>query len=274
MANGFCSMKWTPNSPKATAMVLRSQRPVNPQFRRSCLVRSSPPLDLSRSPRERMAVLKQNHNEFDQHTVLHTVMMGHRKLWEHYSGKGCPICQTRFQWRRRTGWVTWKKGIEMNGWNAESDAAELQGVTRHQRRPAWIIHERYRRKRKVRCWLHRLLYGNPGYSADGWAYQRPSILIRSRGGEFPGGLWEYRWSWFPHDRHFLDAVCAHVADIDYGKITIFTGNYSVLVSSSRGSCCNWFLQKNKKLEDKRKEVAGLHQPFSVPMLLKQTGYFS
>lgn len=214
------------------------------------------------TPGERMAVLKQNHNEFDQHTVLHTVMMGHRKLWSIIQEKDALYAKPDFNEEDgiRVGDLE-AEFSEMNGWNAESDAAELLsnlGIKED-------LHELFMKdisgKEKVRVLIAQALYGNPdillmdeptndldidtiawleNFLAD---YENTVIVVS-------------------HDRHFLDAVCTHVADIDYGKITIFTGNYSFWYQSSQ-LMLQLVSQKNKKLEDKRKELQDFISRFSA-----------
>ena len=214
------------------------------------------------TPGERMAVLKQNHNEFDQHTVLHTVMMGHRKLWSIIQEKDALYAKPDFNEEDgiRVGDLE-AEFSEMNGWNAESDAAELLsnlGIKED-------LHELFMKdisgKEKVRVLIAQALYGNPdillmdeptndldidtiawleNFLAD---YENTVIVVS-------------------HDRHFLDAVCTHVADIDYGKITIFTGNYSFWYQSSQ-LMLQLVSQKNKKLEDKRKELQDFISRFNA-----------
>ncbi len=214
------------------------------------------------TPGERMAVLKQNHSEFDQHSVIHTVMMGHKKLWAIIQEKDALYAKPDFNEADglRVGDLEAEFG-EMNGWTAESDAAELLsnlGVTEDK-------HYEYMKdlsgKEKVRVLIAQALFGNPdillmdeptndldidtiqwleNFLAD---YENTVIVVS-------------------HDRHFLDAVCTHVADIDYGKISIFTGNYSFWYQSSQ-LMLQLMSQKNKKTEDKRKELQDFIARFSA-----------
>lgn len=174
------------------------------------------------TPGERMAVLKQNHFEFDQHSVIHTVMMGHKKLWTIMQEKDVLYAKPDFSEEDgiRVGELE-AEFAEMNGWNAESDAAELLSNLGIKEDLHYEFMENLSGKEKVRVLLAQALYGNPdillmdeptndldidtiswleNFLAD---YQNTVIVVS-------------------HDRHFLDAVYAHVADIDYGKITIFT----------------------------------------------------
>jgi ATPase subunit of ABC transporter with duplicated ATPase domains len=209
-----------------------------------------------------MAVLKQNHFEFDQHSVIHTVMMGHKKLWNIIQEKDALYAKPDFSEEDgiRVGDLEAEFG-EMNGWNAESDAAELLSNLGIREELHYEFMENLSGKEKVRVLLAQALYGNPdillmdeptndldidtiswleNFLAD---YQNTVIVVS-------------------HDRHFLDAVCTHVADIDYGKITIFTGNYSFWYQSSQ-LMLQLMSQKNKKTEDKRKELQDFISRFSA-----------
>ena len=173
---------------------------------------------------ERMSVLKQNHHEYDKISVLETVMRGNTKLWDIMVEKEAIYAQEDFTEEdgHRAGEL---EGLfaEMDGWNAESDAATLLsnlGIKEefHNRRV-----EELDGNQKVRVLLAQALYGHP------------DILLLD---EPTNDLDLETISWLEnfladydkivlvvsHDRHFLDTVCTHVADIDFGKITIFTGN--------------------------------------------------
>jgi ATPase subunit of ABC transporter with duplicated ATPase domains len=214
------------------------------------------------TPGERMAVLKQNHFEFDQHSVIHTVMMGHKKLWAIMQEKDALYAKPDFSEEDgiRVGELE-AEFAEMNGWNGESDAAELLSNLGIREDLHYEFMENISGKEKVRVLLAQALYGNPdillmdeptndldidtiswleNFLAD---YQNTVIVVS-------------------HDRHFLDAVCTHVADIDYGKITIFTGNYSFWYQSSQ-LMLQLMAQKNKKTEDKRKELQDFISRFSA-----------
>lgn len=214
------------------------------------------------TPGERMAVLKQNHFEFDQHSVIHTVMMGHKKLWSIMQEKDALYAKPDFSEADglRVGDLE-AEFAEMNGWNAESDAAELLSNLGVKEELHYEFMENLSGKEKVRVLIAQALYGNPdillldeptndldidtiswleNFLAD---YQNTVIVVS-------------------HDRHFLDAVCTHVADIDYGKISIFTGNYSFWYQSSQ-LMLQLMSQKNKKTEDKRKELQDFISRFSA-----------
>ena len=211
-------------------------------------------------PGKRMSVLEQEHNTYDQYGVLETVVMGNKPLYEikkeidalyeDYTDENADKIgelQVSFE--------------EMNGWNADSDAAALLsnlGITEtlHYSNMADLDS-----KLKVRVLLAQALFGNPDvlvmdeptndldYDTINWLerflanYENTVIVVS-------------------HDRHFLDAVCTHVADIDFGKINLFSGNYSFWYQSSQ-LAARQRAQQNKKAEDKAKELQEFIQRFSA-----------
>ncbi len=217
---------------------------------------------ISITPGERMGVLKQNHFEFDQCTVLNTVIMGNKKLWDVIQEKETFYAKPDFN---ETDGI--KAGeletlfAEMEGWNAESDAATLlSGLGVHEDYHHKLLCE-LNGKEKVRVLLAQALLGNPDIllldeptndldvETIGWLenfladYQNTVIVVS-------------------HDRHFLDAVCTHVADIDFGKITLFTGNYTFWYESSQ-LALRQRSEQNRKTEDKRKELQEFVERFSA-----------
>ena len=214
------------------------------------------------TPGERMAVLKQNQFQFDEETVLNTVMMGHTKLWQVMKERESIYALADFTEEDgiRAGELEGEFG-EMGGYTADSDAATLiseLGVAEayHQSLmkdiPATL---------KVRVLLAQALFGNP------------DILLLD---EPTNGLDIETISWLEnfladyenivlvvsHDRHFLDAVCTHVADVDRQKIKIFTGNYTFWYESSQ-LMARQVNDKNKKTEEKRQALIDFIARFSA-----------
>lgn len=214
------------------------------------------------TPGERMSVLKQNHFEFDEMQVLQTVLKGNKKLWDVITEKDALYAKPDFSEADgdRVGELE-TLFAEMDGWNAESNASELLsglGVPES-------LHSKFMKdlngKEKVRVLLAQALFGNP------------DILLLD---EPTNDLDVDTISWLEnfladfqntvivvsHDRHFLDAVCTHVADIDFGKIQIYTGNYSFWYESSQ-LALRQRSDQNKKVEDKRKELQEFIERFSA-----------
>ncbi|MES2560941.1 MAG: ATP-binding cassette domain-containing protein [Bacteroidota bacterium] len=217
---------------------------------------------VSITPGERMSVLKQNHFEFDQFPVLQTVIMGNKKLWKIMEEKDAIYAKPDFNDAdgERVGEL---EGLfaEMEGWNAESDAAGLLSDLGVKEEFHTKLMSELSGKEKVRVLLAQALFGNP------------DILLLD---EPTNDLDVETISWLEnfladfqntvivvsHDRHFLDAVCTHVADIDFGKITLYTGNYSFWYESSQ-LALRQRGDQNKKVEDKRKELQDFIERFSA-----------
>jgi ATPase subunit of ABC transporter with duplicated ATPase domains len=217
---------------------------------------------VSITPGERMGVLKQNHFEFDDRKVLDTVMMGNRKLWDLIIEKDAFYNKPDFSEADGI-----KAGeletlyAEMEGWNAESDAATLLSGLGVVESDHFKLMSDLNGKDKVRVMLAQALFGNPDillldeptndldvemitWLEDFLADYPNTVLIVS------------------HDRHFLDAVCTHVADIDYSKIQLYTGNYTFWYESSQ-LALRQRSDQNKKTEDKRKELLEFVARFSA-----------
>ena len=213
-------------------------------------------------PNERLSVLKQDHFEFDEFTVLDTVMMGHEKLWAVKNEKDEIYAKEDF---------TEEDGIraseleemfaEMDGWNAESDAASLLSSLGIKEASHYTLMKDMSGKEKVRILLARALFGKP----DNLLLDEPTNDLDI---DTIAWLENYLANYentvlvVSHDRHFLDAVSTHTIDIDYGKVQQIAGNYSFWYESSQLALRQQQMQ-NKKAEEKRKELEEFIRRFSA-----------
>ncbi|MGB5236626.1 MAG: ATP-binding cassette domain-containing protein [Flavobacteriaceae bacterium] len=211
-------------------------------------------------PGKRMSVLEQNHNAYDQYGVLETVVMGNKPLFEIKQEIDALYADYSDENADRIGelQVVFE---EMNGWNADSDAAALLSNLGINESLHYSLMSDIDSKLKVRVLLAQALFGNPDvlvmdeptndldYDTISWLerflanYDNTVIVVS-------------------HDRHFLDSVCTHVADIDFGKINLYSGNYSFWYESSQ-LAARQRAQQNKKAEDKAKELQEFIQRFSA-----------
>ncbi|NJW51426.1 ABC-F family ATP-binding cassette domain-containing protein [Salinimicrobium oceani] len=213
-------------------------------------------------PGKRMSVLEQNHNLYNEHPVLETVIMGNKPLYkikkemdEIYAkedfndadGERVGVLQVEFE--------------EMNGWNADSEAAALLSSLGIKEENHYTLMADLDNKLKVRVLLAQALFGNPDvlimdeptndldYETINWLenflanYDNTVIVVS-------------------HDRHFLDAVCTHISDIDFGKINHYSGNYTFWYESSQ-LAARQRSQQNKKAEEKKKELEEFIRRFSA-----------
>ncbi len=213
-------------------------------------------------PGKRMSVLEQNHNLYDEYPVLETVIMGNKPLFKikkemddiyakedfnDADGERVGVLQVEFE--------------EMNGWNAESDAASLLSNLGIKEENHYTLMGDLDGKLKVRVLLAQALFGNPDvlimdeptndldYETIFWLenflanYENTVIVVS-------------------HDRHFLDSVCTHISDIDFGKISHFSGNYTFWYESSQ-LAARQRSQQNKKSEEKKKELQEFIRRFSA-----------
>ena len=213
-------------------------------------------------PGKRMSVLEQNHNLYDEFPVLETVIMGNKPLYnikkemdEIYAkedfndadGERVGVLQVEFE--------------EMNGWNADSEAAALLSNLGIKEDSHYTLMGDLDNKLKVRVLLAQALFGNPDvlimdeptndldYETISWLetflanYENTVIVVS-------------------HDRHFLDAVCTHISDIDFGKINHYSGNYTFWYESSQ-LAARQRAQQNKKAEEKKKELEEFIRRFSA-----------
>ena len=211
-------------------------------------------------PGKRMSVLNQNHNMFDEYTVLETVMMGNKvlyavkkemdELYLDYNDKNADrIGELQVQFE------------EMNGWNADSDAAAMLsnlGITEDSH---YTLMGDLEGKMKVRVLLAQALFGNP----DLLIMDEPTNDL-----DFETIAWlenflanyENTVIVVSHDRHFLDAVCTHISDIDFSKINHYSGNYTFWYESSQ-LAAKQRAQQNKKAEEKKQELEEFIRRFSA-----------
>ncbi len=218
--------------------------------------------DISMGPGERMSVLKQNHFEFDSYTVLNTVLTGNKKLWTLMQEKDALYAKEDFSDKDGEKAAELETLFaEMDGWNAESDAANLLSGLGIKEDLHLTIMSELSGKDKVRVLLAQALFGNPeillldeptndldvetitwleNFLAD---FQNTVIVVS-------------------HDRHFLDSVCTHIVDIDFSKIQLYTGNYTFWYESSQ-LASRQRADQNKKVEDKRKELQEFVERFSA-----------
>jgi ATPase subunit of ABC transporter with duplicated ATPase domains len=214
------------------------------------------------APGQRMAVLNQNHFAFDEDTVLNTVLKGHQKMWQVMQERDAIYAKADFSEEDgiRAGELEGEFG-EMGGYTAESDAAALLSDLGVKENLHTHLMKELPGALKVRVLLAQALFGNP------------DILILD---EPTNDLDVETINWLEnfladyenivivvsHDRHFLDAVCTHVADVDRQKIKIFTGNYTFWYESSQ-LMARQLSDKNKKIEDKRAALLDFIARFSA-----------
>jgi len=214
------------------------------------------------SPGERMAVLKQNHYEFDEFSVIETVLIGHKEMYAVMKEKDAIYLKEDFNDKdgERAGELE-NLFAEMDGWNAESNAATLLSNLGIKEELHYKQLKELDGNQKVRVLLAQALFGNPdillldeptndldintiAWLEDFLATYEAIVLVVS------------------HDRHFLDTVCTHIVDIDFAKMTIYTGNYSFWYESSQ-LALKQRSDQNKKTEDRVKELQEFIRRFSA-----------
>lgn len=213
-------------------------------------------------PGKRMAVLRQNHYEFDEVPVLDTVMMGHNRLWEVMKKKDAIYEKPDF---------SEADGIEashleaefaeMNGWNAQSDAASLLSGLGIAEEDHYKLLKELSGNLKVRVLLAQAIFGNP----DILILDEPTNdLDLKTVAWLEDFLLEFKNTVIvvSHDRHFLDTVCTHIVDIDFGGVKLYTGNYSFWYQSSQ-LALQQRSSANKKAEDRKKELQEFIARFSA-----------
>lgn len=211
-------------------------------------------------PGKRMSVLNQNHNMFDEHTVLETVLMGNKVLHKIKTEMDALYLDYNEENANRIGELQMQFD-EMDGWNAESDAGAMLSNLGISADYHYTLMADLEGKLKVRVLLAQALFGNPDvlimdeptndldFETIGWlenflANYENTVLVVS------------------HDRHFLDAVCTHISDIDFGKINNYSGNYTFWYESSQ-LAAKQKAQQNKKAEEKKAELEEFIRRFSA-----------
>ena len=217
---------------------------------------------VSQGPGERMSVLEQDHFKFDDFTVMDTVLQGHTVLWDIMREKDALYAKEDFSDADgiRASELE-EKFAELEGWNAESDAAALLSGLGIKEDKHYTLMKDLSGNEKVRVLLAKALFGNP----DNLLLDEPTNDLDL---DTVAWLEDYLSKFentvlvVSHDRHFLDSVCTHTLDIDYNKMTLFAGNYSFWYESSQ-LALRQQQQQNKKAEEKRKELLEFIQRFSA-----------
>lgn len=211
---------------------------------------------------KRMSVLEQDHYKYDQYTVLDTVLRGNKVLYDIKERMDALYAKPDFS--EEDGVKAGELGVqyeELGGWNAETDAASLLSNVGIKENLHYSLMGDLDSRDKVRVLLAQALFGNP------------DVLILD---EPTNDLDVYTISWLEdflaeyentvivvsHDRHFLDSVCTHIADLDFGKINLYSGNYSFWYQSSQ-LAARQRAQQNKKADEKRKELEEFIRRFSA-----------
>jgi len=213
-------------------------------------------------PGERLSVLCQDHFAFDSYSVMDTVLMGHETLWKVMSEKNALYEKPDFSDADgiRVSELE-EKFAELNGWNAESDAAALLSGLGIAEEYHYSMMKDLSGKQKVRVLLARALFGQP----DNLLLDEPTndldldtvTWLENYLAEF-----EHTVLVVSHDRHFLDAICTHTVDIDFRKLTMYAGNYSFWYESSQ-LALRQMQNQNKKAEEKKKELEEFIRRFSA-----------
>ena len=213
-------------------------------------------------PGERLSVLSQDHFQYDQETVLNTVLMGHTTMWDIMKEREALYSKEEFSDEDgiRVAELE-EKFAEMGGYEAESDAAALLSGLGIKEAKHYQLMGELSGKEKVRVMLAKALFGNP----DNLLLDEPTNdldLDTVQWLEQYLSEFEHTVLVVSHDRHFLDCVCTHTIDIDFGKITMFAGNYSFWYQSSQLALRQAQNQK-AKAEEKKKELEEFIRRFSA-----------
>ncbi len=213
-------------------------------------------------PGKRMAVLSQNHQEFDEYPVLQTVIMGHKRLFEIMQEKDALYAKPDFSEEdgMRTGELE-GEFADLEGWNAETDAATLLSNLGIEESRHYTLMGDMPSEYKVRILLAQALFGNPDLLVLDEPTNDLDLKTISWLEDF---LLDFKNTVIvvSHDRHFLDTVCTNICDIDFSKINLYTGNYTFWYESSQ-LAARQRSDKNKKAEDKKKELQDFISRFSA-----------
>ena len=217
---------------------------------------------ISIEPGKRMAVLSQDHHKYDDESVIHTVLMGHTKLWNVMQEKDAIYAKEDFSDEDGIKASELEEEFaEMDGWNAEPDAANMLSGLGIEESKHYLQVKDLSGNEKVRVLLAQALFGNP----DILILDEPTNDLDIKTiGWLEDFLLEFKNTVIvvSHDRHFLDTVCTYIADIDFKKINLFTGNYTFWYQASQLA----LRQKqaaNKKAEAKKKELQEFISRFSA-----------
>lgn len=213
-------------------------------------------------PGERLSVLSQDHFKWDALTVMDTVMMGHTVLWDIMKQR--EVLYAKEDFTDEDGLKVSEleeRFAELDGWNAESDAAALLSGLGIKEDKHYVLMGDLSGKEKVRVMLAQALFGNP----DNLLLDEPTNDL-----DMETVMWledylanfEHTVLVVSHDRHFLDSVCTHTVDIDFGKLQMFAGNYSFWYESSQ-LALRQQQNQNKKAEEKKKELEEFIRRFSA-----------
>lgn len=210
----------------------------------------------------RLAVLKQNHFEYDEFPALQTVIMGHKRLWSIMEEKDAIYAKPDFNEEDGLRAAELEgEFADLEGWNAEYEAAELLSGLGIAESLHHSLMKDLSGSEKVRVLLAQALFGNPEIllldEPTNHLDAESIIWLENFLDNFPNTVIVVS-----HDRHFLDAVCTHVADIDFGKIQMYAGNYTFWYESSQ-LALKQRADANKKVEDKRKELEEFIRRFSA-----------
>ncbi|MGN1236459.1 MAG: ABC-F family ATP-binding cassette domain-containing protein [Bacteroidaceae bacterium] len=214
------------------------------------------------APGERMSVLSQDHFKYDEYTVLNMILMGYRELWELNNERNALYAKEDFtdEDGLRSAELE-EKFADMGGYDSESNAASLLeqlgiSVSKH-----GMLMKELSGKEKVRVMLAQALFGEP----DNLLLDEPTNDLDLETVEWLEdylGNYEHTVLVVSHDRHFLDAISTHTVDVDYGKITLFAGNYSFWYHSSQLALRQQQNQR-QKAEEKKKELEEFIRRFSA-----------